>query len=206
MILVSDFDGTLIRVNSFPKWILFVLKKSFLSFNLTLLFFVTVALVKRKFFSNISHLEFKQIIDGFDYPKGWSFEFVTIIFSKYKSEAVLSEIGKFSFESLLITTAAPECYAQAIPFVLKKDNIEASILCSRMVDNEFVDNYQQQKKKLALKYIKDEEFIFFTDHYDDLALAKYAQTLYLCNPSARNKQVFDACELNYKIINDSFEK
>src|SRR5690606_35383747 len=77
-IAIFDFDGTLVGINSFPVWILFILKKSILNARFDIFIKILFLIFRRKLIFGFSHLEFKErlvlLINGL-----WASEFADSI-------------------------------------------------------------------------------------------------------------------------------
>ncbi len=197
-----DFDGTLIRSNSFPKWVLFSLKGSLKEGRLILFLQIFILLSLRKVIPLLSHVEFKKRINSLNYPKGWADAFCEKLYQENISLAVLTQIKKLGVEKVIVTTAAPCCYAKSLPVRFAFEKVNFDVLCSHLQDQCFYDNYRENKKELTLAHIGNNEFVLFTDHRDDIAIAKCAKDVFLCNPTHHNREIFDAENIQYDLIQD----
>lgn len=203
--IVVDFDGTLIRKNSFPNWIKFVLKSAINSFKFQIFFSVLSLLLRRKVLKNITHLEFKRRVDSLNYPSDWAKQFLKNLkasLSPKVYEAIENE-RRNDTRSLIVSTAAPECYARYIPEVFfEKQNILC--VCSRHQEGQGYFNNFQANKAASLEELLESEpgFILFTDHSDDYELAKRCDFFYLCNPNETDLQFFMKMGISYKLVQD----
>lgn len=197
-----DFDGTLININSFPKWILFSIRKSFAELKIVLLFKIIYLLFLRKVVPLLSHAEFKKRINELPYPPDWSDQFCLFLSNEHRNLKVISEIEKFSTSNYLITTAAPCCYASSISKYFTFNFIEPDVLCSYYDGENFVDNYKSNKSVNTAEFLNNEPFVLFTDHKDDIELSLKSELLYLCHPSQLSLSEFKGRGINYILIED----
>ncbi|WAB92591.1 hypothetical protein OSS47_01005 [Pseudomonas citronellolis] len=189
IIVVTDLDGTLIECNSFPQWIIYCIYKSIHEKKHSILFKVSILLIRRKILRTISHRDFKISINKINYPTNWAAEFVKTL---PLSDRVIRKIIEHSPAYIIISTAAPECYAKHIINIpdLKVDKV----ICSGETLEGFIDNFKNHKKTQTINYIatlkEDYKLIFFTDHYDDIPLSAVADINYLCLASEKTKATF----------------
>lgn len=161
--IVSDLDGTLLNVNSFPLWIKFLLKKSFLSFHVILFINVFMLGLGRKV-GVLTHSSFKAKLAKLDVPYLWNVEF---------SSRLLIEVNKVVFDELycldefVLATAAPINYAE--PFADMLFNHKCNVLASKWHGRSYIDNVGLNKKNNLEIFLNGSEITcFYTDHEEDL--------------------------------------
>lgn len=203
--IVIDFDGTLIRKNSFPLWIKFVIKKSFFSIRGKTMVTLVWLLIQRKLLKRMGHIEFKEKVDALNVPSHWGLEFMQGLESSL-SRVVFHYVNKDLDQStrLIISTAAPECYAKYIPEVFFSEQ-EVICLFSYGFDKKGYFNNFQENKLTSYKRVaqKGETFILFSDHSDDYELSKNAEKFYLCNPRKEHQVFFNERNVTFTLIRDS---
>lgn len=188
-IVVTDLDGTLIEFNTFPRWIIYCIYKSIHEKKYSILFRVSILLIRRKILRAISHRDFKISINKINYPINWATDFIKTL---PLSDRVIRKITEHAPAYVIISTAAPECYAKHLSDIpdLKVDKV----ICSSNTPEGFVDNFKNHKKTQTINYIatlkEDYKLIFFTDHHDDIPLSAVADINYLCLPSEKTKAIF----------------
>ncbi|MBN8441473.1 MAG: haloacid dehalogenase-like hydrolase [Thauera sp.] len=192
ILTVADFDGTLISGNSFPLWIRFVAVRSLTTFRFRLFVAITAAVLKRKIFCATQHGEFKRKVDSLSYPDGWAADFVNELRSRLHAD-VLGKMASVARGPVLIATAAPSCYARAVPAILPLP--VCGVVCSQQEGADYIDNTGATKRDricagLSRAGSDRGNFILFTDHEDDLPTAIAAVKTYLCHPSAAALQAF----------------
>jgi phosphoserine phosphatase len=180
---VFDFDGTIIKVNSFKeiskKFIVVLIKK----FRFGALYRLANSYVIRKL-KIVSHLQFKQLVVG--------------IFEKALSEKEKRNIvqGVFDFnvnknvydlvlnsESCIISTASPYAYVSRISFEKK-----IPVISSLDPHNDFPDptNFGSGKVENIKAYFKGENIRvvnFYTDSEDDQALIDFSINAFIYKDS-----------------------
>jgi len=190
LVICIDFDGTLINANSFPKWIKFIMIMSLKFGHFSLFFRVLFLLFFRKIIPILSHSEFKSYINSLNYPDSWASNFCFYLRKSYCNDLVKKKIESSRTNIYIITTAAPYCYAKDIPSFFLFNGQKPKLLCSIQAKGKFSDNYKINKKVNTLSLLNDLPFILYTDHSDDIELAKEAEEVFLCNPK-------DACIKQY---------
>ena len=204
-LLCLDFDGTLIKVNSFPKWVLFILQKLFFSFKYTLFFKIGILLLKRKL-GLTSHILFKQRLESVKYPNEWIDEFLDILLRKSINHHVMKEVNNLqsTVDKFIITTAAPCCYASRLSIAMARySSSEFDVLCSHIKESCLVDNYEFNKVHLVNKaYGSKNRIVLFTDSKDDLPLAEISEFVYLCNPDQPSLDIFKSKSIPFTLIGE----
>lgn len=176
--IVSDFDGTIIKKNSFPMWIKFVLARSAKEGRLFLFFSVLWLTFLRKVFKVLSHASFKSKIDDIQYPKEYSSDFMLKL-EQFIVPQVINKLKEYD-TTIIVSTAAPRCYACAISELLQQYSINASnVLSSHQIKNGYFDNYK--KNKTLIFDSNDWEIeVFFTDSLDDVSMISLSRAFYYC--------------------------
>lgn len=203
-IICIDFDGTLIRGNSFPLWIKFVLKKSIRSGRFILFFYLGFILFLRKILGYLDHVSFKAKVDSINYPSSWAEEFCGDLFKQQLASEVMDKIHSLKASNFIVTTAAPACYAEAIPRWFLFDQVSPTILSSHFRGDYYYDNYRKNKAALTLGIV-DSNYILFTDHIDDFSLAEQADQVFLCNPSNSCLKSYQNSSVQFVLLKDSDE-
>jgi len=202
--VVVDFDGTLITGNSFPSWIIFILRKSVYSLKLKTVLIVLGLLIRRKVLKNITHIQLKERVDSLSYPHLWGAQFMKEL-KKSESLKVYNGIQPYteSQSKILVSTAAPNCYAKYIPEVFFPDYHAECITSQRLEDKTYFNNFQSNKAAKIKEIIgESEKFALFTDHSDDYELAKFSSQLYLCNPKEKHLKHYKESGLKFTILRD----
>lgn len=201
-VLVVDLDNTLISTNSFTLWIRFLFRKSILTLRFRVLLKLFAALILRKIVRVTDHATFKSRVDKLEIPKEWVYEFIGLLQS-YSYSNVVNTIAEYQPSMLILATAAPSIYAsKLIEFCgLKFDEI----LCSRWRTDGFHDNQRERKRDYLFSYLEnklmtDYGIVLFTDHADDLPIAKIATKNYLCNPTESSLALFNRSGVAYEVI------
>lgn len=190
--VIFDFDGTLIRVNSFPKWVKFLLWNQLKNAEFKTFFKLIKLLFHRKISRRISHNEFKQRL------MQMNFESASTAFAKdlmrHLNQDVFERL-KFHLKSkdmIAISSAAPLDYLMPFMQSIVQENL--LIIGSRISDNELITNHKISKlQNLELQRFidSDEEFdILYTDSWDDFSLAQRAKHIILVNPTEQNKALY----------------
>lgn len=197
--IVCDFDGTIISKNSFPLWIIFIIKKSILQGNFGVLFHFIAALIVRKL-RIIDHAQFKCILMRKRYPKKYDIEFIFTLKKHLNLELIsrIQETGEGIEKTL--SSAAPEKYLLYANEIL---DIEFNnIIGSSLNGGELFENYGNNKVySLNKKGIENNEIIFFTDHHEDIPLMRNSNKVFLVNPSSATLENVNRAGIDYQTIN-----
>jgi len=160
-------------------------------------------LLQRKVFKILGHVNFKSKIDRLHYPSKWGEEFCSSVLLKERSTIVQKTIIEMSDTVIIVLTAAPSCYAKHIRDVFfLSDRVQ--VISSRVIDKyKYLNNFSVQKvyelKKLT---INSDSLVLFTDHLDDIPLAEYCTSVYLCNPTRNNLEWFESKNLSFHLLED----
>jgi len=192
---IFDFDKTLIRINSFPFWILFLMFYSLLKFRFYLFVKLFKLLWNRKIHENIKHVDFKhelvKLTQNMDCHS--QFGIILSLFIRKKVGQKLVELHA-SGHRIAVTSAAPEIYLK--PFVEKIfPDFEIQIFGSKINENEvWEENFGANKLNSAIRsrfLEKKEKFRnLFTDSWDDSELAGMAEKITLVYPKNVDKKRF----------------
>lgn len=196
-VLVVDLDGTLYSINTFHHFLKFLLIHCIKNFELFLLVKI-VTIIKFRIARLISHSKMKYYILSYIKDKqniNYS-EFAHKI-SKYKN--TIPEVSNSNYDTKILATAAPLCYAEIIS---RENNFH---FCSatdfpKADFHNFSENIRETKKINVMHILKrnncTEIDTFITDHIDDLPLMKISNKNIIINS---NK------ELESQLISNSIE-
>ena len=178
-IIVTDLDGTLISINSFPFWIRFLIKEAISNINLTLLFNLLILLFKRKVLKE-KHVEFKRQLMLLEYPESYDHNFAVQLLC-YINEDVVTELFTTKKACIVISTAAPSNYAEAfvsaLPFKVDK------LHCSKITNGKIYENFADNKVVSFKNDFHSQKInLFLTDHIEDLPLMLHSEAIILVKP------------------------
>lgn len=191
--VVFDFDGTLIRVNSFPKWVKFLLLKKLKNFEFLGFLQLSYFIFLRKILNKISHDDFKQKLILHYSDSKLCAEF---------AEKLTHELNQNVFEILkkhvqnndliAISSAAPEVYLHAFFDIIMDEKLW--IVGSQIHENKLIINHKDSKiHNLEIHNFinKNENFdCLYTDSLDDSSLANRAEKIILVNPNVESKSFY----------------
>lgn len=203
-VIIVDLDGTLVNCNTFPRWVFFSLKRCVLERRFCLFFELLRIIFLRKLFFYLSHVEFKERVNNLPYPNNWASLFLKEINNQF-SLATIDSIVSYRPDYIILSTAAPHCYVRGfLNFPLIKFD---ALLCSSGGDVGFVDNIGKAKMvntvhHLKYKNLTSAQVVFYTDHIDDLPLAKYSSIVHLCNPKGNAIKLYNRSGIDFKIVRD----
>ena|SRR5690606_1263409 len=202
---IFDFDKTLIRINSFPFWILFLMFYSLLKFRFPLFVKLFQLLWNRKIRKKIKHVDFKhelvKLTQNMDCHS--RFGIILSLFIRKKVGQKLVELHT-NGHRIAVTSAAPEIYLK--PFVEKTfPDFEIQIFGSKINENEiWEENFGANKLNAAIRsrFLGQKEKFrnLFTDSWDDFELAGMAEKITLVYPkNADKKRFLENPELKNKV-------
>jgi phosphoserine phosphatase len=192
-VVVFDLDGTILRVNSFPRWVQFLIvgrvpglgphRRALLSLR-------TVSLLLRRKLMRASHEDFLWRLQG-----AWRSACVQRCAAAERFEETLLRLVRPNMASVLelvatdridavLATAAAEDYAMSLGHRLGFRHVLATA-SNRRYGAPANSGAQKREQVLALL---DEcgwckrPLILFTDHLDDLPLMCDSTTVYWCGP------------------------
>ena len=173
--IVVDFDETLIKVNSFPLWVKYLMKVSIHSFNVRIFFKVFYLSLKRKI-RILSHREYKALLCLIEIPLRWQEEFALSMSMKVNIELLKRLRIK---EKIIVATAAPRVYAEKLANCIF-DGKEIVVIASEWRNDKFIDNVGLRKLQSIFELFPEEEInCFYTDHEDDLPTMCYSKEVFL---------------------------
>jgi phosphoserine phosphatase len=196
-IVACDLDGTLIRVNSYKHWLVFSCFVALVSLRFGFLLDVLLSFnAKRK--GRMTRWQVKQALiqtANSTVPVRWA---CSHIFQKYLRIYVRSKVIErvrqlqHAGSRVYITTAAWRGYCDMFSGYYRFDGVIATDT------NDLNENIGIYKlKSLLEKTIIEDNLILFTDHYDDLPLAKLAKVVYLVYPDDASLKRFQESGLDF---------
>jgi len=196
---VIDLDGTLLRTNTFHKWMLFLLKKSFFKYpqdSLKLIYIASLRLSKQ-----ITHTQMKykvlQISEAQHFKK-YIDDFVGTL-DIYLNNEVLKFVKNDNTINIL-ATAAPELYANKIADIY---GFEYCLATPSTNNKQWYENIREKKKNTLLTLMNsmkiDKVDIVITDHHDDIPIMKLANQILLVAPSKQTIQLLEKNIINQDI-------
>lgn len=197
MLVVVDLDRTILKVDSFPKWVIFLLEKT-LSSRKVRLFLFTLYFVILRALNLIDHQSFKMKLMAFDYPTDWNEQFAQTLIPAFQESVIdylKTILRKHPTARFVVSTAAPVGYVENllknVPFKLDK------VIASRIQDRRFIDNSGEAKaESFKQAYPNTQCDLFITDHHSDIPMMRMSKLVILVKPSkrtlalARNNGIF----------------
>ena len=141
LVLASDLDGTLVGVNTFPRFVIFALWRLGRQGKVTSALRVATALLRRKL-GRTSHLRFKEVVH--DAALLLSPQSVVAWAQRVLSRHAHSEVAALVRDwqgTTVLCTAAPQPYAIAFGMLLDIDVVQGST----RTDGAFVENVSFEK-------------------------------------------------------------
>ncbi|MGV0921348.1 haloacid dehalogenase-like hydrolase [Empedobacter falsenii] len=188
---VFDFDQTLINVNSFTKWVAFLLSKSFENGDYKLFYKVSILIFRRKIIKTLSHQNFKKTLIEFNLKQDY-YELFAIELSEYINQEVLNHLIELNQNDykIAISSAAPEKYLKE--FVKNYIPTKEILVIGAIIENNVLnDNFGEKKVANLVKkgfLNPGEEFeILYTDSFEDFPLAEFAKEIHLISPDEVSK-------------------
>jgi phosphoserine phosphatase len=184
-IVVIDLDGTFVSVNSFHKWMLFLIKQSLKKRTLrTLLKLMNI--IRCRALKKINHAQMKYAI--LEISEKIVKEREIEQFVKHLDRVIHQGLLKIVEEKKAITilaTGAPEIYAKKLSQLY---GFDYHICTPSTKIQPWRENLKEVKKENLLQLLQKENLPphvdqLFTDHHDDLPLMRIAKKVYLVNPS-----------------------
>jgi phosphoserine phosphatase len=200
--IVVDFDCTLIKVNSFPRWVFFILTQSLLSGRLSLFWRIAVLLAQRKILGRISHEDFKKqcMLSGF--PDDWNRRFAEKC-AAFLRQDLYTDIVDFirTGDTVAVCSAAPQCYLEPFAgFVFREFKDRVFVIGSKIVNGGLVNNCGTEKvKNLRAAFNALSVNTVYTNSYDDMPLAAVAEKTVLVGPCKKERERY-LKELRGKVI------
>lgn len=202
MVVILDFDETLYKKNSFPGWIRYCLRRSLREYRVSLFITILFYVFMRKVMSVYDHVFFKKKINQILYPDSWAVDFCRTLVSDYDA-VVVNEVKKLKSSCVIISTAAPACYADHI--IVGDLFVVGQIVSSGPCDGGFSDNCGIEKKRRTLNCLRDlgrgeEELVLFTDHMSDAPLGQISKHVFLCNPRNEDLLHYSSQGIGFSVL------
>lgn len=181
---VFDFDKTLVTLNTFPIWIVFVIIYSIIKLDFKTDFLKL--LWKRKIAKTISHNQFKCELLKVDLNQNYHDTFAKLI-SNFKNEKCIKELNKLQNQQykIAISSAAPEHYLKTTIQLLFPEH-QFLVIGANIDSDKFCGNYKIEKVQnlIKMRFIESSEEIdcLYTDSFDDYPLAQFSKKLILVSP------------------------
>lgn len=193
-IVVFDLDGTLVPFNSFPRWVLFLMKSAIINMSLGLLLRIIWNLGLRKL-RFLGHSDFKKNIMELEYDEEIDRSFAEYLVGQI-DPLVLQDINKLDAEDrLIVSTAAPSNYVRF--FVLKTSFYINDFFCSVLEYGDLRENYSISKVDNFIKTYGDKSCdVFYTDHHEDLPMMQYSKKVVLVRPSQLTLEIVESGSVN----------
>jgi len=199
-IVVIDLDGTLVSINSFHKWMIFIFKKSLITNRIDSCKIIYSIL--KRFVKLTTHKQMKysilQISEKEIYLK-YIDEFVEEL-SVYVNTKVMSYLDDTNNVTIL-ATAAPLVYVELFSKKFKFDYTTATPLSS---DENWFENIRGKKKetlnKVLLSIDKNHCDLVVSDHHDDIGIMELSKNILLVNPSEKSIALLEEKNIGFTII------
>lgn len=184
--VVFDFDGTLIRVNSFPKWVKFLAWSKFKNLDFSSFSKIIGLIFKRKLLNSIRHEEFKKALMELPFSADEVIEFARFLKS-FEHQNVMGKLQQLLDEGcfVAISSAAPEMYLKVYAKITELENVTvigASISENKLILNHSINKIENLEEKGFIKPTEKIE-VLFTDSEEDWPLAQRSHKTILVNPS-----------------------
>jgi phosphoserine phosphatase len=184
--VVYDLDGTLVSFNTFKGWVILSMLASILSFKVGFIM-AFLKLIYLRSIGEIDRIGFKSSLLRMQvnskFWRGIGFIYARVI-SAYFIRNTLINLGNKNF----LATAAPAIYANSLHL---KSSVFDGVISSYFDENgEFIETIKDKKSTLVTKYFTTAPDIFYTDHHDDLPLARVAKFVYVVQPTERSEEIF----------------
>lgn len=203
--IVIDLDGTLININSFKSYIIYILKETIKSINIHLFSYTIFWVLLRKC-RCISHEKMKfhilQITNKF--MTQHRLQHFTLM---YLLPNINNEVHTFCKQYqakgyyIYLSTAAPENYVKELFPYLNFDGYCASPMPQKKEKN-WKENIRKQKyinTCLLLKKTNTQLAIMITDHYDDLPLLEIPKEKnILVNPNNKTISILHSHHIDFQ--------
>lgn len=177
--IVVDFDRTLIFVNSFPIYFIFVLLCALVNFSKD--FFKVISLLMKRILNfDYDHVSAKQCL--MDTSKNGSIFITCAILRPFLRKKLVTELREafLSGSNVVVSTGADERLVRY--FCGKFLDFEVEVQGSHSVDFNFWNNIGENKKL----YLKRRNFCkikaVYTDHFSDFCLLDITEKFYLVRP------------------------
>ena len=200
-VVIYDLDGTLIPFNSFKYWVVISFLLSFFFFQIRYFVFIIQLSIKRGC-GNLDRIQFKEAIVRYHDTNRDSFffawynqQFASLLAKRTKISLLKSEEAS----TFYLATAAPDCYVKY--YVERMGCFQHYTACS-IENGIFFENLGEQKL-LKLKQNLSQELFdasLYTDHYDDILLAKAVKNVYLVHPNKKTLATFQKAMISFNVL------
>lgn len=184
--VLFDFDGTLVRDNSFPHWVAFLVASGLIRGEPILSLRVATLVVRRKVLRRLTHEQFKASLIGLNVPATWDRRFLDKALAR-SNVAVFAKLRQhlLSGDTVWVSSAAPIRYLRGLKERLPAGDLR--VLGAVVVDGKLVDNSRELKAAnlFSSGVFRDgaELDIVYTDSSDDIFCARRSLATVLVNPS-----------------------
>lgn len=197
---IVDLDGTLVRVNTFPRWIVHLVSSAVLSGRLRRAAQLITLVVRRKV-GLLSHRDLKHRLVELSSTPDERSRFAQRIAATASCPEVIDMVSASTNTRILATAAAPDYVQDLVDSLgIKFDHV----LTSGVFDGEFVDNVGAVKARRVREVVEaagDSSVLHvFTDHDDDLPLVRLASTVTACNAQPSTVASFRAATSSVLIV------
>lgn len=205
--IVIDLDCTLLTINTFKSYILYVNKLSYRKGRIDISFFLTMWVLLRKC-RIISHEYMKyQILKCTEhFMKEKSLKDFTNLIIKHLNKKLVEKISIYRKQNfiLCLSTAAPSNYASLVAKEFSFDIFCATPMPSQISKFLWQENVKGTKCKNTLNLLKKKNLdidILVTDHYDDIPLLEIQKSENLIvNPTQRTLEKLEEKNIKFKIL------
>ena len=183
-----DLDGTFVNVNTFHKWMIFLVKRS-----LVTNFFDTIKLLSyfaMRYAKVITHQQMKHKVLKISEKACYSLHVDTFV--QGLEEYINPDVKAFIREDVIsiLATAAPSLYAKKIA---QKYQFTYAISTPSTSHKPWSENIREKKAE-ALEYLFQSLDTkgcdtLLSDHHDDIYIMRYAKRIYLVNPSEKTEEI-----------------
>lgn len=201
MIVVIDLDQTLLTIDSYPKWVFYLLRRSLATID-PRTFILVFSYTALRALCIYDHSTYKQKLMLLNSRDDLNQEFAKYLIL-FLRNSVLSYIEnlkkKYPHVKFVISTAAPINYvmylSQLLPFQTDK------IIASRIESNLLLDNSKESKVRSFIKTYPDLKCdLFMTDHISDLPMMKFSDKVILVRPSQSTIDMVKNNGINFELI------
>ncbi|MNG84689.1 hypothetical protein D3C79_434320 [compost metagenome] len=184
--VVYDLDGTLVSFNTFKGWVILSMLASILFIRVVFII-PFLKLICLRFIGKIDRIGFKSSLLRLQvnskFWRGIGFIYARII-SAYFIRNTLINLDNENF----LATAAPAIYANSLHL---KSSVFDGVISSYFDENgEFIETIKDKKSTLIAEYFTAEPDIFYTDHHDDLPLARVSKFVCIVQPTKHSEEIF----------------
>ncbi|MBJ9293202.1 haloacid dehalogenase-like hydrolase [Citrobacter werkmanii] len=192
--VVYDLDGTISKINTFKAWIIFSLLYSFVVLNIRDVIKI-IELIVGRVLKKIDRVSFKENLLKMQNNNNWKRPgtyFANFIIPIFLRKDMMSHQN---FDFRLLATAAPAIYV--LPF-FEKYGYFTDVICTDFDQyGVFCETLADIKAKAVLARLNNIEIdLFYTDHSDDIPLAKYSRKIILVHPTEDTINKFKLADIN----------